>query len=59
MHSFGSEFDPERIEYSSQLTGNSFNRSVWDRKYILVVNNDNSLEFEDENLNLEATCDSY
>jgi len=59
LKSFGSEFATERIEYSSELRGNSFNRSVWNRKYKLVVNNDNSLKLEDESLKLEAICDSY
>jgi urea transporter len=59
MKSSGPEFDPEKIEFSSQLYGTSFNRSILNRKYRLIVNNDNSLKLKDENLNMEAICESY
>jgi hypothetical protein len=47
------------FEYNSKLTGYSFTRLVWNKRFKLVVNSDNSLKFEDENLNLEAICESY
>jgi len=59
MNSFGPVFAPERIQFISELRGNSFNRLVLNRKYKLVVNNDNSLKLENESLKLEAICESY
>jgi urea transporter len=59
MRRIGSEFDPDRIEYYSKLSGFSFNRIVWIKGFKLVVNSDNSLKFENQNLKTEATCEPY
>ncbi|MCX6326968.1 MAG: urea transporter [Bacteroidia bacterium] len=59
MKMIGSEFDVDSFEYYTKLTGYSFSRQVWAREFKLVVNSDNSLKFENESLNLEATCESY
>lgn len=59
MRRIGSEFDPECIEYHSKLSGYSFNHLVWDKAFKLVVNRDNSLRFEDQNLEIEAICEVY
>jgi urea transporter len=55
----GSEFDPETFKYTSHLSGYSFKRLVWRKKYILEVNTDNSLRLEDSYLHTEAICESY
>lgn len=55
----GSEFDIDSVEYTSKLTGYSFQQLVWGRIYYLTVNKDNSLKFEDKNLEIEAICEAY
>jgi urea transporter len=55
----GSEFDADIIEYSSQISGSSFNKIVWRKNFKLIVNNDNSLSIINEKLKLEASCESY
>jgi len=59
MKTIGSEFDPDRIEYTSKLTGYSFNRIIWAKNFHLEVNSDNSLRFFDQQSELEAVCESY
>jgi hypothetical protein len=55
----GSEFDPDRIVYSSRLTGISYKRKVWTKNFKLEVNNDNSLSFENHQSEIKAICESY
>jgi hypothetical protein len=59
MRRIGSEFDPEYIEFDSTLSGYSFNHLVWNKGFKLVVNRDNSLIFENKNLEIKAICDVY
>lgn len=59
MLRFGSEFDSKRIEYHSELTGYSFNKMIWRKRFKLTVNNDNRLEFDDFTLKTNATCEPY
>jgi len=59
MKKIGSEFDLEKIEYSSELTGSSFSKNVWSKSFKIEVNNNNSLRFEDKQSELEAICESY
>ena len=59
MKMVGSEFDPERIEYTSKLSGYSFNRKVWTKDFKFEVNRDNSLKFEEKKSELVAICESY
>lgn len=59
MNRIGTEFDPECIVYDSSLSGYSFNHLVWDKGFKLVVNRDNSLKFENRNLEIEAICNAY
>jgi murein DD-endopeptidase MepM/ murein hydrolase activator NlpD len=59
MKRIGSEFDLDRIEYSSNVSGYSFNRKIWEKGFKLIVNGDNSLRLENHLLEIEATCDSY
>lgn len=59
MKRIGSEFDLDRIEYSSNVSGYSFKQILWTKEFKLVVNNDNSLKLVDERLEIEATCESY
>ena len=59
MRIIGSEFDLNRIEYYSHVSGYSFSQKVWDKDFKLIVNSNNSLKFEDGSLNLEAICESY
>jgi urea transporter/murein DD-endopeptidase MepM/ murein hydrolase activator NlpD len=55
----GPEFDPDKIVYSSKLSGYSINRLIWTKGYKLTVNSDNSLELENERLDIIALCESY
>jgi urea transporter len=55
----GPEFDPEKIEYFSHLSGYSFKKKIWYRDFHLTVYKNNSLKIENEQLNLEAVCESY
>ncbi len=55
----GPEFDADTITYSSIISGYSFNRLVWTRKYTLEINKDNSLRLKDSFLQTEALCESY
>jgi hypothetical protein len=55
----GPEFDPDTFTYTSNISGYSFNRMVWSKKYTLEVNKDNSLRLEDSYLQTEAICESY
>ena len=59
MEMKGPAFDPETIRYSSVLSGYSFKRLIWTKKYTLTVNNDNSLKLEDSFSQTEAICESY
>jgi urea transporter/murein DD-endopeptidase MepM/ murein hydrolase activator NlpD len=59
MKKIGSEFDLEKIEYSSELTGSSFSKNVWNKSFRIDVNSNNSLRFEDKQSKLEAICESY
>jgi hypothetical protein len=59
MKIIGSEFDINRIEYYSELSGYSFNRKVWAKSFKLVVNGDNSLKLKCERMETEAVCESY
>jgi urea transporter len=59
MKIIGSEFDIDRIEYYSQLSGYSFRHKVWDKSFRIVVNSDNSLKLENEQSETEAICESY
>ncbi len=59
MKRIGSDFDLNRIEYHSSLSGYSFNRMVWTKSFILGVNGDNSLKLINERLETEAICESY
>ena len=59
MKKIGSEFDLEKIEYSSELTGNSFSRIIWSKSFKIDVNSNNSLRFVDKHSELEAICESY
>ena len=59
MKIIGSEFDMNRIEYCSELSGYSFNRKVWAKSFELVVNRDNSLKLKNDRLEIEAVCESY
>jgi murein DD-endopeptidase MepM/ murein hydrolase activator NlpD len=59
MKRTGSEFDLEKIGYSSELTGNSFSKIIWSRSFKIDVNSNNSLRFEDKQSELEAICESY
>jgi len=55
----GSEFDLNRIEYHSTVSGYSFNNLIWAKGFKLIVNKDNSLTLEDQNLEIEAICKNY
>lgn len=55
----GSSLDADSFEFDSKITGSSFKRLIWTKKFRIVVNRNNSLEFTDEDLKLEATCDPY
>lgn len=59
MKTFGSEFDVERYEYDSKLTGYHFKRHLWEKHFKLIVYKDNSLKFVSESLKLEAVCEPY
>jgi urea transporter len=59
MEMKGSSFDPDFIRYSTVLSGYSFKRNIRTKKYILTVNNNNSLKLEDLNSQTEARCESY
>lgn len=59
MRTVGSEFDPAKIEYISNLSGHSFNRKVWTKSFKIEVNNDNSLRIKDQQSETEAICESY
>lgn len=59
MKMIGSEFDIDRIEYFSNLSGYSFRRKIWTKSLKLTVNRDNSLELNDEMSETEAICESY
>ncbi|MEI6047452.1 MAG: urea transporter [Bacteroidota bacterium] len=55
----GSEFDPDRIEYSSKLSGYSFSQTIWTKGFKLIVNRDNSMKMETDLLEIEAICESF
>jgi hypothetical protein len=59
MKKTGSEFDLEKIGYSSDLTGSSFRKNIWSRSFKIDVNSNNSLRFEDKQSELVAICESY
>ena len=59
MNKIGSEFDPESIGYSSELSGHSFGRVIWTKRFNLDINRDSSLKFEDKQSQIEAICESY
>ena len=59
MRRIGSEFDVDGFEYSSELSGYSFNRKIWEKGFKLFVSKDNSLKFEVEKSELVAVCESY
>lgn len=59
MEMKGPAFDPDTIIYSSVLSGYSFKRLIWTKKYTLTVNSDNSLKLEDSFSQTEAICESY
>jgi len=59
MKTIGSEFDPDRIEYTSKLSGYSFKRMIWTKNFQIEVNSDNSLRFINHQSELEAVCESY
>jgi hypothetical protein len=59
MRRIGSEFDIDSFEYTSELSGYSFNRKIWKKGFKLFVNKDNGLKFEDEKSELVAVCESY
>jgi len=55
----GSAFDLEKIEYSSMLSGYSFNRQIWVKGFKLTVNSDNTLTLKDQHTKMEAICEAY
>ena len=55
----GSEFDPDNIEYSSVITGFSFNKMIWSKNFRLSVNKNNSLKLVDSYSSIEAKCEPY
>jgi len=59
MKSQGSEFDLESVEYASNLSGYSFKRLVWIKKFKLEINRDNRLKLIDNNKETTAICESY
>jgi len=59
IQKFGSEFDLNKLEYNSKLTGSSFNRKLWDKSFSLEVNSDNSLKLINKQSETEAICESY
>ena len=59
MKMIGSEFDIDRIEFLSNLSGYSFRRMIWTKGFKLAVNRDNSLKLEDEKSEMKAICESY
>lgn len=59
MKMIGSEFDIDRIEFLSNLSGYSFRRMIWTKGFKLTVNRDNSLKLGDEISEIEALCESY
>jgi urea transporter len=59
MRIIGSEFDPDMIEYCSDLTGKSFARVAWTKSFRIEVNKDNSLKFNDQQSEMVAICESY
>jgi urea transporter len=59
MTTTGSEFDVERYEYDSKLTGYTFNRRLWEKEFKLIVYKDNSLKFVFDTLKLVAVCEPY
>jgi hypothetical protein len=59
MKMHGSSLDADNFEFDSTITGTSFNRLIWTKKFRILVNRDNSLKFTDEDLKLEATCEPY
>lgn len=59
MKMIGSEFDIDRIEFLSNVSGYSFRRMIWTKGFKLAVNRDNSLKLEDEKSEIEAICESY
>lgn len=59
MRMIGSEFDPDSIEYHSRLCGYSFNKTVWNKAFSLIVNRDNSMKLEFKDSEKTAICESY
>jgi hypothetical protein len=59
MKKSGSDFDLEKIEYGSELTGCSFRKILWNKRFKIQVNSNNSLGFEDEQSELIARCELY
>ncbi len=55
----GSQFDTDQYTYYSRLTGYSFNRLIWEKYFLLMVNKDNSLVFKNLSEKLEAICEPY
>ena len=59
MDIIGSGFDVDYYEYNSILTGYTLNKQLWEKKFKLIVNKDNSLRFKIGILSLEALCEPY
>ncbi len=59
MNRNGSRFDTDSIDYQSTLTGLSFSKMIWNKRFKLEVKKDNSLILIDDNLQIEAICEAY
>jgi urea transporter len=59
MSRTGSEFDIDRFEYNSKVTGSVLTRQLWKKEFKVVINKDNSLTFVSEGPKFEAVCEPY
>jgi hypothetical protein len=59
MKIHGSLLDVDNFEFDSTITGSSFKRHIWTKKFRIMVNRNISLKFTDEDLKLEAICEPY
>lgn len=55
----GPGLDPDSYDFYSELTGYSFNRIVWNKKFIMTITRSNSIILECKGLNIKAICETY
>lgn len=59
MNKFGSDFDMDRVDFHSSISGYSFKKLLWNRTIEFKASKDNSLRLDDLNNKIEATCETY